>query len=502
MRDLLKPGNQICPPEPDIQYTILERIGSGSSCVVYRTERCDGQGHREIHLLKEYAPSRFTVHRMPDGMMRPADDVQDAYRAGMDRFLAGARNAIALRRRSELRDSICEILHVFPANGTCYLDMPVSEGIVYAGVRERSLDSLLRRVSALTQTVGRIHQAGLLCLDIKPGNLLVWPENPRHVMLFDLDSAVNREALSQGAKLYYSQAWASPEQKLPSLYGEIREATDLYAIGELLFYQLFGRHSRVEERRPSAAFDFQGVPLLDGAGTEILRALGKVLCKVINTSPERRYQRADELLEALDELLALSDRERGAPAHRTAAHRPSQESVGDIPSPSPKRDRSCLDRPDLTYAAINSGDYEPIRRSALLCRVRAEELCGRESPEYLDAVFREAAACFAELASSLEEGAIPPSPLTDAFLQLLAEYLVLAGPLPSGADPHRGGLAAFTDGLRQTICLHMERRGRDGEGLADEERALLDTAMELARYAGDAETLAALREMACPAHPI
>ena len=494
MKDLLKTGDQVCPPERDVRYTILERIGSGSSCEVYRTERCDSQGEGEIHLLKEYAPSRFTVRRAPDGMMRPADDVRDAYQAGMNRFLAGARNATALRRRSELQDSICEILRVFPANGTCYLDMPVSEGIVYAGMRELSLDSLLRRVSALTQVVGRIHRTGLLCLDLKPGNLLVRPENPDYVMLFDLDSAVSREALSKGAKLYYSQAWAPLEQKLPSLYGEIDEAADLYAIGELLFYQLLGRHSRPEERGSSTALDLQGAPLLAGAGPETIRALGGVLHKAISNSPKKRYRRAGELLEALDELLALSG--RGAPGGRGVIHPPGRASAEDAPPPDTEGDRARL---DLMYAAIDSGDYGPVRRSACLCRARAEALFGGESPEYLDAALQEAGACFAELASSLEVGAVPPSPLTDEFLQLLVEYLALAEARPSGAGPHRGSLAAFADGLRLTASLRLEgHRGKNG--LSGEERALLDMAMELARYAGDAETCAELREMARPTH--
>lgn len=486
MRDLLKAGSQVCPPELDVRYRILERIGSGSSCVVYRAERCDRRGRREMHLLKEYAPSRFTVRRTPDGVMTPSDDVRDAYQAGMDRFLAGAHTAIALRRRSGLRDSVCEILRVFPANGTCYLDMPVSPGTVYAGVREPSLDSLLRRMRALTQAVGEIHRTGRLCLDLKPGNLLVRPEDPAYIMLFDLDSAVSRAALSQGDKVRFSQEWAPPEQKLPFLYGEICEAADLYSIGELLFYQLFGRHSRPEERGPSAAFGFQGAPLLAGVKPEAVRALDGVLRKALSTCPRKRYQRAGELLEALDALLAISSR---GTAGDGAAIRPLKgESAGGA---------SCL---DLMYAAIDSGDYGPVRRWTRLCRTRAEALCGKESPAYLDAVLREAAACFAELASSLEDGLAPPSPLTDGFLRLLEEYLALAEALPFGAGPHRGSLAAFADGLRQTVSLRLERR-RGGEELPGEELALLETAMKLARRAGDPETLAELREMARSLHP-
>lgn len=479
MRDLLKTGSQVCPPERDGRYRILERIGSGSSCIVYRAEFRDGQGRREPRLLKEYAPSGFTVRRTPEGVLTPSDDVRDAYQAGADRFLAGARRAAALRRRSSLRDSVCEILRAFPANGTWYLDMPVSPGIVYAGVGERSLDSLLRRMRALTRAVGEIHQAGWLCLDLKPGNLLVRPEDPEYVMLFDLDSAVSRAALARGEKVRCSQAWAPPEQKLPSLYGEIRETADLYSIGELLFYQLFGRHSRPEERGSPAAFDVQGAPLLAGAKPETVRALSEVLHRALRTSPEKRCQRAGELLEALDGLLAVS-------GGGTAGVRPEEPARGG--------------RLDLMCAAIDSGDYGPVRRWARLCRTRTEALCGRESPAYLDAALHEAAACFAELASSLEDGLPPPPPLTDEFLRLLEEYLALAEALPFEAGPHRGSLAAFADGLRQTVSLRLEQR-RGGEGLPGGEPALLETAMRLARRAGDAEALAELRETALSIRP-
>ena len=491
MRDFLRNGSKVCPPERDAQYTILERIGNGSSCVVYRAERCNRLLGREIHLLKEYAPSGFTVRRAPDGLMRPADDVRDAYHAGMKRFLTGAKHAVSLRSRRGLRDSICEILRVFPANGTCYLDMPVSEGIVYADVQEISLDSLLRRIGALTQVVGRIHQTGLLCLDLKPGNLLVQPENPDYVMLFDLDSAVSGEELSQGARLRYSKTWAPPEQKLPSLYGDICEATDLYAIGEMLFHQILGRRSRPEERRPSATLDFSGAPLLDGMEPETLQVLNKVLCKAVSVCPAKRYRRADELLEAIEELLAMSDR---ANAEDVAAVRsPKQKYAKDaVPSAKKKRFRS-----NLIYASIDSGNYESLRMLARLRRVRAEAHYGRESPEYLDAVFHDAAACFAEVASSLEDDAIPPSSLTDEFLRILAEYLTLAETVPAERAPRRGSLTAFADGLRQTAFLRMRQR-RGGDAPSGEERALLDMAVQLARFAGDAETLAELREITCP----
>lgn len=496
MRERLKAGSLVCPPKENIQYKILEQVGSGSSSLVYRAEFHDDQGHLETHLLKEYVPSRFPVHRGADNVLKPADDVQDAYQAGMDRFLAGARNIHDLRHCDGLRSSLCEILRVFPANGTVYLDMPLSEGIVYACVQEVSLEYLLQRIYALTEVVGKIHKAGLLCLDLKPGNLLVKPEDPKYMQLFDLDSAIRRDGSSCGAKPHYSQAWAPPEQKLPSLYGDICEATDLYTIGELLFCQLFGRHSRPEERNFSAIFNFQGTPLLDGAGPNILQPLEQILRHTITTSPKRRYQKASELLKALNKLLPRNPQAQEISGCGAVLHLPPEQNVAEAP-PSPATEENCSWL-SLTYAAIDSGDYGPVKRLARLHRVQTESLYGMHSPEYLDAVFRDAAASFSELASSLENNALPPSPLTDAFLSCLEEYLTLAGRIPSGSDPHCGGLVAFADGLRQTAYLFLELQRTQGiEQPPGKVRSLLDMAMNLAGYADDAETLIELREMVC-----
>ena len=497
MQERLKTGSQIRPPERGLQYTILEQVGRGSSSLAYRAEFRDGRGRCEVHLLKEYFPSRFTVHRGSDGVLRPEDGTQSAYQAGMNRFLAGARNICELRRCDELQPYICEIFRVFPANGTCYLDMPLSEGIVYACVQEISLEHLLRRISALTKVVGKIHEAGLLCLDLKPGNLLVKPDDPEYIMLFDLDTAIRREALYRGVRLYYSQSWAPPEQKLPSLYGDICEATDLYTIGELMFYQLFGRHSKPEEHRPSATFNFQGTPLLNGTGSKILQLLERSFRNTITTSPERRYQSANELLYVLDELLVRNDRAQGISGGGTTIHSHlHQKAAGTQASQVMGETHSYL---SLTYAAIDSGDYGLVRRQARLYHIQTKSLYGKQCPDYLHAVFCDAAACFSELASNLDANVIPPSHLIDAFLSCLTEYLALAGGIPSKVNPHCGGLAAFADGLRQTayLCLNLQRPQCSEQETA-KIRSMLDMAMNLARYAEDAEIVAELREMAGP----
>ena len=76
---------------------------------------------------------------------------------------------------------------------------------------------------------------------------------------------------------------------------------------------------------------------------------------------------------------------------------------------------------------------------------------------------------------------------------------ILAGEIPSEVNPHCGGLAAFADGLRQTayLCLNLQRP-QCSEQEISKIRSMLDMAMNLARYAEDAETVAELREMAGP----
>jgi len=290
------------------KYVISEMIGRGSSCAVYRAEYIDADGIRTEHLLKEYNPKNITVTRKDDGTIHVASDEQDGFAAGLTRFQAGYEKQLSIRRMSELRNCTSNVQTVFEANGTRYIDMTLFTGSTYSEIREQSLYDLCRRMKAVAQVVRNYHKAGFLHLDIKPENIFAIPETCELVMLFDFDSVVEKEFIGRGAGLSYTKTWAAPEQLNAARRKDICEATDLYAIGEMFFWQIFGRHSTTEEHRSFFAYQFDPeAGIFKNVNPQVFPLLSELLHHTIATSVQNRFSSANELISALNELIQLSD---------------------------------------------------------------------------------------------------------------------------------------------------------------------------------------------------
>ena len=299
---------QLLHPNREGHYQHLEAIGAGASCIAYRAEFVDGSGFTTDHLLKEYYPVSLHIARRPDGSLEPDAGEREKYEAGLHRFREGYTFQRAIRRTEGLMNSTSNIQDVFDANGTTYIDMTVMNGQTYTEVEEPTLYQLLRHMKALAKVIGNYHKAGFLHLDIKPDNIFVYPETPEMLLLFDFDSVVKKDDTFAVRCSSYTEGWAAPEQLTRSKRNKICEATDLYAIGEIIFQRLFGRHSGPENRRSFSSFGYDvDSPFLRNVNPRVYPLLTEFLHKTICVTPEKRYQNADELLRSLDELIRLAD---------------------------------------------------------------------------------------------------------------------------------------------------------------------------------------------------
>ena len=167
------------------------------------------------------------------------------------------------------------------------------------------------RMKTLTQVVGNYHKAGLLHLDIKPENIYVRPQNEtvEDVMLFDFDSVTAMKDIVASKALSCTKSWAAPEQLLPAKRKFICPATDLFAIGEIIFAQIFGRHSTNAERRSFVSkysYDYDAAIFKD-VNPKVFSILDELLSHTICGVVEKRYQTADELVEILEELIKIAN---------------------------------------------------------------------------------------------------------------------------------------------------------------------------------------------------
>lgn len=293
----------------DGEYEVKEISGKGASCIVYRATFTNKDGVVTEHLLKEYNPAHLAVSRDVNGCLWVPDEETLAFEDGKKRFEAGYQIQLNMRQKmSEVTNSMSNIQNIFFDFGTIYIDMTLFSGEVYSHVRENSLFDLLRRTKAIAQVISSYHKAGFLHLDIKPDNIFTIPETCELVIFFDFDSVIEKAQVLEGGDLSYTQNWAAPEQTNLMQKKKICEATDLYAIGEIVFWQIFGRHSVDEEHWSFCTYEFNmDASIFQNVNPKVFPLLAEFFHKTICISVKERYQSGDQLIKKLDQLIDLAD---------------------------------------------------------------------------------------------------------------------------------------------------------------------------------------------------
>lgn len=306
-RILLKDNVTLCREDgSSVKFHIKAHIGSGASCVVYHAV-CEDKTE---HLLKEYYPRNLDLERNDDGVLVVPEHKREIFDKGLQRFRNGNERQKEVRLSENLKNFTSNVQGYFYGNGTEYIDMTVFAGRTYDKVENETLHDLMIRMRTLAQVIGYYHDEGLLHLDIKPDNIFVRPENEtvEDVMLFDFDSVIEKSNKMTVPALSYTKDWAAPEQLLPYRRNFICEATDLFSIGEIIFTKIFGRHSTQAERRSFAEYDIDyNIDIFKNVNPQVVPFIKELFRHTLCAVPTRRYQTANELIEQLDKIVALSD---------------------------------------------------------------------------------------------------------------------------------------------------------------------------------------------------
>lgn len=306
-RILLKDNITLCREDgSSVKFHIKAHIGSGASCVVYHAV-CEDKTE---HLLKEYYPRNLDLERDEGGVLIVPEHKREVFDKGLDRFRYGNERQKEVRLSENLKNFTSNVQGYFYGNGTEYIDMTVFAGRTYSKVENETLYDLMLRMRTLAQVIGYYHDEGLLHLDIKPDNIFVRPkkETVEDIMLFDFDSVIEKSNKMTVPVLSYTKDWAAPEQLLPYKRNSICEATDLFSIGEIIFTKIFGRHSTQAERRSFAEYDIDyNIDIFKNVNPKVVPLIKELFRRTLCAVPARRYQTANELIEQLDKIVALSD---------------------------------------------------------------------------------------------------------------------------------------------------------------------------------------------------
>lgn len=278
------------------QYLLLEKIGMGGMAEVWKARSQGVEGFQKTVAIK-----RILQH-----LTDSADFV--------NMFVDEAKLAAQLNH-----DNIIQIFDLGKIGDDYYMAMEYVEGENLRGILNKSRERgepmpaaiALMIAVRLASALGYAHrkrdfegqELGLVHRDVSPQNVLVSYEGNVKLCDFGIVKAVAKTGHTQMGALKGKLQYMSPEQA----WGRpVDQRSDLFSVGVLLFEMLTGRRlftGDSEMQLLEAVRDCR-VQAVSEANPDIPVAVDIVVAKALGRDPAERYQTADELIQALQGLLA------------------------------------------------------------------------------------------------------------------------------------------------------------------------------------------------------
>jgi serine/threonine-protein kinase len=265
--------------------------------------------------------------------------------------LANDGNAAERFRREAL--TAAQISHPNMANVFDYIEEDGRPGIVMEYVPNQTLAQCLKQkrmsigdavriTDCVLSALQRAHDAGIVHRDIKPANILLTPDDDVKVTDFGIARSLSDASLTQTGMVMGTAHYSAPEQ----VRGEsTTPATDVYAVGVMLYEMLTGRRPYTGDTPIAVAMArlSEDPPRPKTIRASIPDALDAVVMRALARDPVDRYTSAAEMRSAMDMafgsaldetgVLALDDPDRTMSLGRAAVAEPVRGIVGDAIPP-------------------------------------------------------------------------------------------------------------------------------------------------------------------------
>ena len=257
-------------------YTIVGELGRGGSSRVYRGKDLEFEREVAIKVIFNDAEDRV-------GFVRRFEREVQAI-AQLDH-----PNIVAVYDRGETDDLVFLVMQCV-TGGTlrqrCGRPIPVVDAAA--------------AIFQMCQALHHAHQNGIIHRDVKPSNMLIDAEDPRHVLLTDFGIAKLQGilGLTKSGTTIGTPEYMSPEQAEGK---DIDQRTDVYALGCVLYELLSGRPPFVGSTSVSVLYQQVHVrpPHLRAFNADVPREFGRIVEQALAKRPEERFGTAALLAEAL-----------------------------------------------------------------------------------------------------------------------------------------------------------------------------------------------------------
>ncbi|RME70535.1 MAG: serine/threonine-protein kinase [Chloroflexi bacterium] len=160
------------------------------------------------------------------------------------------------------------------------------------------VDQAVEFAIQICTAVGTAHRAGLVHGDLKPGNILVTAGRTAKVTDFGLARALGESAMDEGEVVWGTPAYFAPEQAAGD---RVLPATDVYAIGIILYEMLTGRvpFVGVDDQDVARKQLYEPHIPVDRIDPSIPEPLARIVDAAMAKNPNERFITADHMREAL-----------------------------------------------------------------------------------------------------------------------------------------------------------------------------------------------------------
>jgi len=218
------------------------------------------------------------------------------------RFLREAQSMAKLNHRN-----IVAVYDAGQADGFSYIIMELIQGRTLAQIPsgELTMHVVIRHFIDLLEALSYAHDQGLVHRDVKPANVMVLGDGSVKVMDFGLSRRTSEmSSVTNAGEIVGTIAYLSPERFL----GKVADArSDLYSVGIMMYEVFTGSVPFKSEADDLVAVIFAHVNEPPVAPRSVNRGvpmqIERIILKLLEKDPDRRYQNARELIEELQSLI-------------------------------------------------------------------------------------------------------------------------------------------------------------------------------------------------------
>jgi serine/threonine-protein kinase len=272
------------------KYKVIRKIGEGGMGVVYEAEH--------IHIQKKVA-----LKILREDYTRKQDVVE--------RFKQEARSASIIGHPNIIDVTDFGYTH----NGRVFFVMEFLEGEDLATILENERVINCRRAVKIARQVCNAlkaaHEKGIIHRDMKPENIFLQKAGTKDEKVKILDFGIAKMSIldQEGRKLtktgivFGTPEYMSPEQAAGK---PVDKRIDIYSLGIILFEMLTGKVPYTGDTFMAilSKHIFEKVPSIRDVARNLSvpPSLETVIYKCLDKEPDRRFQDADEVADALDAI--------------------------------------------------------------------------------------------------------------------------------------------------------------------------------------------------------